>query len=177
MNFCLTKSEGKENTMTPLSDELNYRAMTVEQADQLFRGIALLTIGLNRMKSEYEKRIADLKSAAERETAPLEEELKDKTAVLNAYIRANPERFRKPRQHLTGYGKYGFRTVSRLEIRDEDAVKAAVKQLNIPALLVIERLDKKTLEKALAEGREIPGCAFLREESVCLTVAKALPDD
>ena len=48
----------------PLSDNRKYRAMTVEQADQLFRKIALLTIELNRISSGYEAKIAELKAAA-----------------------------------------------------------------------------------------------------------------
>ena len=40
--------------LKPLSDNRKYRAMTVEQADLLFRKIALLTVELNRIKAGYE---------------------------------------------------------------------------------------------------------------------------
>ena len=49
----------------PLSDNRRYRAMTVDQADQLFQEIALLTVRLSRIKAVYEKKIAELKAAAD----------------------------------------------------------------------------------------------------------------
>ena len=158
----------------PLSDNRNYRAMSVEQADLLFRNIALLTVKLNRVKADYEKRIIELKAAAELETRIQETELKTLEEELNGYIRANPERFIKPRQHVTEYGKYGVRQVAGVEITDEDAVKASIRLQNIPALVVIEKLDKKALEKALGEGRVIDGCEMRRGEIASYTVAKSL---
>ena len=109
-----------------LSDNRSYRAMTVDQADQLFRKIALLTVELNRIKAGYETKIAALKAAADHDSEQPETELKKLESELTAYILANPERFIKPRQHVTEYGKYGLRQAAKLEITDE-AVKASVR--------------------------------------------------
>ncbi|MBE6371025.1 MAG: hypothetical protein E7055_03000 [Lentisphaerae bacterium] len=158
----------------PLSDNRKYRAMTVEQADQLFQKIALLTIELNHISSGYEAKIAELKAAAVRETELREVELKILEEELTGYILANPERFIKPRQHVTEYGKYGVRQVAGLEITDEEAVKASVRLHNIPALTVIEKLDRKALEKAISEGITLDGCEMRRGEVASYTVAKAL---
>lgn len=160
-----------------LSDNRAMRAMTVQEADALFREIALLTVRKEKIAAGYEKRIAELKAAANRDTEPLEAELQEKVAVLNAYILANPERFAKPRQHTTEYGKYGVRTVSNLEILDPAAVKLAVLAQNIPALIVTEKLDKKALEKAISDGLTIPGCEIRRGELASYTVAKALMEE
>ena len=160
----------------PLSDNRQYRAMTVEQADQLFQQIALLTIELNRISAGYEAKIAELKAAAVRETEPREADLKMLEEELTGYILANPERFIKPRQHVTEYGKYGIRQVAALEITDEEAVKASVRLHNIPALTVIEKLDRKALEKAISEGIPLDGCEMRRGEIASYTVAKALPE-
>ena len=93
---------------------------------------------------------------------------------LTGYILANPERFIKPRQHVTDYGKYGLRQAARLEITDEEAVKASVRLLNIPALLIIEKLDKKVLEKAISDGIRLNGCKMQQGEIASYTVARAL---
>ena len=162
---------------TRLSDNRALRAMTVQQADALFQEIALLTVKIEKTKAQYEKRIAELKAAAGRETEAPEAELREKVAVLNHYILANPERFIKPRQHQTDYGRYGVRTVSNIEITDEEAVKLAVKAQAIPALVVIEKLDKKALEKAIGDGLSIPGCEMRRGEVASYTVAKALMEE
>ena len=158
----------------PLSDNRKYRAMSVEEADQLFQEIAQLTIQLNRISTAYEFKIGELKAAAGRETEPLAAELKKREEELTGYILANPERFIKPRQHVTEYGKYGVRQVAGLEITDEEAVKASVRLQHLPALLVIEKLDKKALEKAISEGVVINGCEMRRGEIASYTVAKAL---
>ena len=71
--------------MPILSDNRNGRAMTVIQADDLFRRIAMNTIRIRKINAEYEKRIAGLKTAAEQETGPLKEELKRLTGELNQY--------------------------------------------------------------------------------------------
>ena len=165
------------STPTRLSDNRALRSMTVEQADKLFQVIALLTVKIKKIEAGYEKRIAELKAAAGRETEALEAELRENVATLNHYILANPERFIKPRQHQTDYGKYGVRTVSNLEILDEEAVKAAVKANGIPALIVTEKLDKKALEKAIGDGADLDGCELRRGEIASYTVAKALLED
>ena len=160
-----------------LTDNRAMRAMTVADADALVREIALLTVKIAKIEAGYEKKIADLKAAANRETEGLEADLRGKVATLTGYIQANPERFIKPRQHATDYGKYGVRTVSNLEITDEEAVKLAVKALGIPALVVTERLDKKALEKAIGDGQSIDGCELRRGEIASYTVAKALLEE
>ena len=165
------------STPTRLSDNRALRAMTVQQADALFQEIALLTVKIEKTKAQYEKRIAELKAAAGRETEAPEAELREKVATLNHYILANPERFIKPRQHQTDYGRYGVRTVSNIEITDEEAVKLAVKAQAIPALVVIEKLDKKALEKAIGDGLSIPGCEMRRGEVASYTEAKALMEE
>ena len=160
-----------------LSDNRNYKAMTVERADALFRSIALLTAKRDKIKAAYEKRIADLKAAADRELDPLDAELKDMSAELAAYIGHNPDRFVKPRQRPTDYGKYGLRTVTNLEIVDEELAKASVRAQGIPALIVTEKLDKKALEKAISDGKEIDGVELRTGEIASYTVAKALAEE
>ncbi len=160
-----------------LSDNCNDKAMTVERVNALFRSIALLTVRRDKIKAACEKRIADLKAAADRELDPLDAELKDMAAELAAYIDHNSDRFIKPRQRVTDYGKYGLRTVSNLEIVDEELAKANVRARGIPALVVTEKLDKKALEKAISDEKEIDGVEFRTGEIASYTVAKALAEE
>jgi len=152
------------------------RDLSVEQADELFRRLAVTAIRIEQINADHEKRIADLKNAAVKETSPLELEVKKLESELKTYIRSHPERFIKPRQHATDYGKYGLRSTASLKILDEDQVKSAVRAAGIPALTVIEHLDKRILEKALSDGAVIPGCEFRREEIAGYTVFKSLTE-
>ena len=160
-----------------LFDNRNYKAMTVEQADALFREIALITVRINRVKANFEKKIADLKNAAELTLGPDETELERLSKELSNYIQSNPERFIRPRQHVTDYGKYGLRTAVKLEISDEEMVKAEVRRQHIPALTLIEHLDRKALEKSISEGKTIAGCEMRRGEIASYTVSKALLEE
>ena len=162
---------------TRLSDNRALRAMTVQEADALFREIALLTVRIDKIEAGYEKRIAELKAAAQRETDPLKTDLRAKVAELTAYILANQERFAKPRQHQTDYGKYGLRSVANVEVLDEEAVKASVKAQGIPALIVTEKLDRKAIEKAISDGLTVDGCELRRGEIASYTIAKALLEE
>ena len=67
-----------------------------------------------------------------------------------------------------------MRQVAGLEITDEEAVKASIRLHHIPALTVIEKLDRKALEKAISEGIALDGCEMRRGEIASYTVAKAL---
>ena len=164
-------------TTTRLHDNRTYKAMTVADADALFQEIALLTVKIAKIEAGYEKKIADLKAAANRETEGLEADLHGLAEKLKEYMRNHTERFISPRQHKTDYGTYGFRNVTKLEITDEEAVKLAVKALGIPALVVTEKLDKKALEKAISDGQPVAGCELQRGEIASYTVSKALMEE
>ena len=160
-----------------LSDSRPLRVISVEQADELFANIAMLTVQINKVKAAYEKRIADLKAAYDEQTAGPKKLLEEAEKMLKDYILANPYRFIKPRQRQTEYGKYGLRTVANLEIINEEDVKAACAAQGIDAVIYIERLDKKALEKALADGAAIPGCEIRSGEVASYTVTKSLLED
>ncbi len=159
---------------TRLSDNRTAMAITVEQADELFREIAILTHKRDKIKADFEKRIANLKKQADDYLAAVEANITTAADTLCAYIDAHRERFVKPRQHVTEFGKYGLRTVANLEIQDREAALAAVKALKIPAVIVTEKLDNKALVKALSDGAEISGVEIRRGEIASYTVTKEL---
>ena len=149
------------------TEDVPNRFIRVAGSGKLELGIAL---GYSRINGSTAK----ANKGAGRKTEPLAAELKKREEELTGYILANPERFIKPRQHVTEYGKYGLRQAAGLVITDEEAVKASVRLQHIPALIVIEKLDKKALEKAISEGVAINGCEMRRGEIASYTVAKAL---
>lgn len=161
-----------------LSDNRALRAMTVQQADALFQEIALLTVKIEKTKAQYEKRIAELKAAAGRETEAPEAELREKAALLKDYMKEHEERFIQPRQHKTEYGCYGFRNVSKLEITDEEAIIKYARDNGHDDLILLKvKLDERALKKAIGDGLLIPGCEMRRGEVASYTVAKALMEE
>lgn len=162
--------------MKRLQDNREAIAMTAEEADAVMQRIAEISVSMTAEAAQYEEQITTIKSAAAEASkqfngmlAPLEEQ-------LTAYINAHPERFAKPRMRKTDFGSYGLRSVTKLEITDENAALMSVKAQGIPAYTVIEKLDKKAIEKAISDGKEITGAEVRSGELAKYTVAKALLD-
>lgn len=159
---------------TRLSDNRAAVAMTVDQADELFREIAILTHKRDKIKADYEVRIAALEKQSDDARAAISANIATLAATLSGYINAHRERFAKPRQRKTEFGQYGLHTASKLHYLDRAAALAYVKSQGIPAVIVTEKLDGKALTKALSDGAEIPGVEIRRGEIASYTVSKAL---
>lgn len=139
--------------MTTLGDNRKYRAMTAEEADKIMQNIALLEAEIEIIKSRTEKKIAELKSASTAAIEPLELKKSDMEQELGEYVNANGERFIKVRTRKTAFGTYGKRTVSNLNIYDEEKVLEYAKQNNLDFLYKIEyKVEKKAVEKAITDG-------------------------
>lgn len=160
-----------------IADDREIRTMTVQDADALHLSIALLTVRINKILAGYEKKIAELKANADADVASLRDVLKQDAGRLAQYILLHGERFVKPRQRKTDYGKYGLRTVSNVEILDEASALISCKAQQIPAVIVSERLDKKALEKALTDGLTIAGVELRTGEVASYTVDKSLMEE
>lgn len=160
-----------------IADDREIRAMTVQDADELHRSIALLTVRINKILAGYEKKIADLKADADADVASLRDVLKQDAGKLAQYSKLHGELFVKPRMRKTEYGKYGLRTVSNVEILDEASALISCKAQQIPAVIASERLDKKALEKALTDGLTIAGVELRTGEVASYTVDKSLMEE
>ena len=161
---------------TTMLDTRPVVSLTPAQADELFRQIAMLTHKANKISADYEKKIGELKVKADNELAPIRSNISQLAKKLSDYISVHKERFNSPRQRKTEYGTYGLRSVANLELTDPDAALAAVKEQHIPALVVTEKLDKKAVAKALADGAVIPGAEMRRGEIASYTVSKDLEE-
>ena len=159
-----------------IADNRKYRTMTEEEADDLFQQVAILELKSAKIKAAYEKKIADLKLSCESELETMAMELTYAAEELSAYILAHPERFVKPRQRKTKYGQYGLRSVSSISIQDPGSALADVKTKGIPAVVISEKLDKKALERAIADGYTIAGVVVEKGEIASYKVTRVLEE-
>ncbi len=144
---------------TRLADPRGLDAMTAEQADALFAELAQADIRVKKAQAAAEKRIADIKERCAQETAADQEAVAALAERLSAYILAHRDRFLKPRQRKTEYGKYGLRTSTRTDILDEDALRAISDERGLGLYRVEAKIDKKAVEKALADGEDLGDAA------------------
>lgn len=160
-----------------LSDNRAAVAMTVADADQIMRQIADEEISLAALRARAERKIADVKLALETASAPAERRIRELAAKLSRYIDAHQELFQRPRARKTDWGNYGIRTVSGLKIEDAEALIDYAVQNALPGIIETRvRLSRTGVEKALAEGVELPGAAIVRGERSFYKIEKALLD-
>jgi len=163
-------------TTTRLADGREYQQMAPDEADALFARIAVLEAGIKRSAAETEKKIADLKAAHENRIAADAEEYGELAEQLSAYIQAHPERFLKPRQRKTPFGRYGLRTVADVRIIDEQFVMAFSDERRLGLYTVTRKIDKPAVGKAIAEFGEVPGAKIVSGDIASFTVDKSVLD-
>jgi len=161
---------------TRINDNRAALAMTAEDADRVFQKLAEVTLAATSAAAHYDNRVANIKAEAALFREEYMKILKPFERQLEDYITAHPERFAKPRMRQTEFGKYGLRSVTNLEITDETAVMISVKAQGIQAVIVTEKLDKKALEKAISDGRQITGCEIRTGVIVKYDIKKELLD-
>lgn len=144
---------------TLLNDTRSVDAMTVEEADGLFADIASLEISIRKRLSQAEKRIADIKAAAEADVADDKAALKLLADKLALYVVTHKERFAKPRKRKTNWGSYGLRTATKLEILSEEEVIRISDDLGLDLYKLSTSIDKKQVEKAIADGHDLASAA------------------
>lgn len=159
---------------TTMHDNRKYLAMTVDEADELFRRLALEVINRAKITAAAEKTIAAIKARTLAQLEPGDKLIARLERELTAYINTHPERFAAPRNRKTSLGSYGRRTVSKLVITDRQAV---IKQAQAvaPECCVTEiKLDKSATEKAVAAGLITAGAALQTGEIATYKIAKSL---
>ena len=160
---------------TVLNDNRRYKAMTAEEADALFAEIAALKLELVSIAADGDREIAEVKAKYARlatERMPL---FQSKCDDLEEYIKANPERFLKPRSRKTEFGKYGKRDVSNVKVIDLPIALKYVKDHMLTQLYKVkESLVKKAIEKFIKDGNEVPGTKITAGERILMDVSQEL---
>ena len=131
--------------------------MSIGEADKLFEEIAVKETEIKKENAICDRKIAKLKSDLETKTAQLKADVAVLSKRLSEYVKNHKDRFIKPRQRTTNFGKYGVRTVTELVITDEQTIIEFAKENNLPFFKVEYKVDKKAIEKALRKGSEAPG--------------------
>ena len=162
---------------TRIDDTREFDAMTVEEADSLFQAIAIKETEIKKHNAICDKKIAVLKLNLENTIAPLRNDIAELSKRLSEYVKLHKERFIKPRQRSTNFGKYGVRTVTELIITDEQAVIDFAKANNLPLYKTEIKLDKKAIEKLIVDGKEIPGAYRKVGDIISYNVAKVKEDE
>ena len=144
---------------TRLADPREIDAMTADQADELFAELAQAQIRAWKIQAAAEKKIADIKAKCQDDAAEDLKAVKDREARLTSYILAHRERFARPRQRQTPYGKYGLRTATKLEVADEDALIDLSNENGLGLTAVAVKIDKAAVSRAIADGIDLKGLA------------------
>ena len=146
---------------TIINDTRNIDMLTVEQADELFANVAKLEISIRKRVAAAEKRIADIKQAMEEDVREDKAALKHLVEQLSMYIVTHRDRFVQPRKRKTNWGAYGLRTATKLEVLDETALIAISDDEGLDLYRITTSIDKKMVEKAIADGADLKGTARL----------------
>ena len=163
-------------TVTRTSDNREFQAATVAEADNKFKQLARLEIAIKAKKATAEKRIAAIKAKLIEETEAASDAYNELVKWIDAYILANKGRFVKPRMRKTEFGKYGLRTVTNLHISDEQAVIESSDRLDLALYETKRTVTKKAVERALADGKDISGAKMISGDVAGFRVSKELLD-
>lgn len=158
-----------------LNDNRKFKAMTADEADALFAEIATIELEAVSIGADGDAEVQKIKDVFEKLLYNAKLELPEKVEFLTAYIQANPERFKKPRARKTPEGQYGLRSVSNLEINDEQEVITYAKGAGMPELLdITTKINKPALLKAINEGHIIKGVSVASGERAFYKIAQEL---
>jgi phage host-nuclease inhibitor protein Gam len=151
------------------------RLMTLEGAKQCLEQIAHAECRIASKRARYEKTIAAAKSRCEAETADDTRHIQDREQLLTAFILGHAELFTKPRAVKTEFGSFGLRTVSNVEVYDEEALlQLAADNGYGDVVETVRRLRKDAVRKRLEAGEDLPGARVSRGEEAFYKIDKSL---
>ena len=155
------------------------RKMTLEEVDAALARLAQREVALVVVEACYEQQINKLKAEAESRAQPIREEIDSLAAKIRDYVDAHRASFTKPRSRKTPFGQYGLRSVSNVEIEDEELlVEFAGRNPSMGITATKVSVDKKALRTALeVHGDRVPGARISTGEVTFYQVAKSLLDE
>lgn len=150
--------------MAILQDNRKVQAMTVEDADGLFKRMVALKAAMRREEAAKDKRIAELEVRHHDAVAPLVTEYKALESELLRYIMVHPDRFVKPRKHKVGdQGTYGIETDPSSVKVDKDALELLKTFADENGYFIYQaeiKPVKTAIAKLCAAGVDVPGVTY-----------------
>lgn len=168
--------------MAILQDNRKVQAMTVEDADGLFKRMVAVKAAMRREEAAKEKRIANIELKHHDAVAPLVTEYRTLESELLRYIMAHPERFVKPRKHKVGeQGTYGIETDPASVKIDKDRLEELKAFADERGYFICQteiKPVKTAIAKLCAAGVDVPGvtCVPAGDNPKC-TISKSYLDN
>jgi len=155
------------------------RLLTLDDARATLEALAHCEVRIAQVNARAEKKINEIKSAAETALAP-ERDLKSQLEQkLTAFILNNRGLFEKKRSQETSFGTFGLRKAANtLTVEDaETVIQWALDQGYDDLVETTRVLVKDAVKRRLAAGEQVPGCSIPVGDFAFYKVAKALLDE
>lgn len=151
------------------------RTMTIEGAKQCIEQIAHAECRIASKRARYEKAIAAAKSRFEEETAGDQEIIAARSSQLTQFILSHPDEFRKPRAVKTEFGSFGLRSVSNVDIwNQEQLLQWALDNGYTDIVRTTHTLVKPAIRARLDADEIVPGASVAAGEEAFYKIDKAL---
>ena len=158
--------------------DLRESIRSMDQAEDVFRNLAICKIRVEKDKAQTEASIARVK---ERHIERISGDcaiMSCYQALLTQYIAANKNLFEKPRTHKTQFGEFGRRLVTELDITDLDTLLTWLMEQGYDDCFEVTRTPiKRAIKDRLNNEEDIPGCQLKSGDTAVCKVAKALLDE
>ena len=123
-----------------------------DDVDVVLKNLASLEVKRAEIEGELNERINELKNGAKERVAPILEQIKHLTKLIELFASSQKQEFAKKRTKELTFGKVGFRLVTSVAIpRDKAKVEALLKSIKAYGLndciSFVEKPDKERLKE------------------------------
>ena len=132
--------------------------------DQALRRLGEIDIGLARLEGEMTLRINEVREEYEKKAGGLKGERKRTEARIEAFAEERKEEFAKTRSRELTFGTVSFRIVHRVVVRSKKATVAALEAMGLGAYLRVTKEPDKEAMKSLDAGALAKAGATLKTE-------------
>lgn len=164
--------------MTNRIADLRTSIKTLDEADKLFEEYVITAKRVAVADARHDLRVAKMQAAHNEKMLPDRELMAKLKEQIAGYVTAHREQFEKPRTRKTEQGEYGMRTVTDVEITNEQACIEALEGLGyIECFERIVKPVKKNIKRRLKAEENIPGAHLRTGDTVVCKPNKALIDE